>query len=143
MKRSRLKCVARIPWFAPCFTAFTLHQRYGNCGRSCRAKCKEGFSSTVICQSDEGDNAMVGREADDSNLCWAWRTKRDGQIPARDDSGSLGWLRWLRWLGGYLGDLGRFKLGGLTLGKLGYLRGLRSTPTFLLRVPWGKRQEGH
>lgn len=40
---------------------------------------QEGFNSAVICQSDWGDNAKVGREADDSNLCWAWRTKRDGR----------------------------------------------------------------
>ena len=40
---------------------------------------QEGFSSAVICQSEGGDNAKVGREADDSNLCWAWRTKRDGR----------------------------------------------------------------
>ena len=50
----------------------------------------------------------------------------------------------VRRVGGYLGDLGRSKLpGGLTLGELGYLRDLLRTPTFLLRVPWGKRQEGH
>ena len=39
---------------------------------------QEGFNSAVIYQSDWGDNAKVGREADDSNLCWAWRTKRNG-----------------------------------------------------------------
>ena len=77
MKRSNPYCVARIPWCAPCFTPFTLHQRYGNCGRSCR-QMQEGFNSAVIYQSDGGDNAKVGREADDSNLCWAWRTKRNG-----------------------------------------------------------------
>ena len=39
---------------------------------------REGFNSAVIYQSDGGDNAKVGREEDDSNLCWAWRTKRNG-----------------------------------------------------------------
>lgn len=56
---------------------------------------QEGFNSAVICQSDWGDNAKVGREADDSNLCWAWRTKREWQMPARGDSGT----QWLGWSG--------------------------------------------
>ena len=39
----------------------------------------EGFNGAVIYQSDSSDNAVVGREADESNLgnslYWAWRTK--------------------------------------------------------------------
>ena len=69
---------------------FRLHQRYGNCGRGCR-QMQESFNSAVICQSNGDDNAKVGREADDGDLCWAWRTKRDGQIPARGDGGTQ-WL---------------------------------------------------
>lgn len=85
---------------------------------------QEGFSSAVICQSNGGDNAMVGREADDSNLCWAWRTKRDGRYQPEVDSGTrwlrcLAWLRWVRWLGGYL------SWGGVRIRRLRRLRQVR------------------
>lgn len=64
---------------------------------------QEGFSSAVICQSDGGDNAKVGREADDSNLCWAWRTKRDGRYqPEVIVVKCLGVVK-VRWLGGFPG----------------------------------------